>query len=151
MRFVLTLILLAFVTVPAEAQQKSQLAQQETLLAQQENMPAQLQAVISGQLAAFARGDGRKAYTYAAPVIQEIFPTSDRFMQMVVQGYSPLINPRSVTFQEPEFGDGRAVQAISLLGADGRAWVAVYFMQQTADGSWKIAGVQLLPAPEGAV
>ena len=39
-----------------------------------------IRQVITMQLEAFKRDDGVEAYSYAAPVIKEIFPTPDEFI-----------------------------------------------------------------------
>jgi len=52
--------------------------------------PADAKAVrvlIEAQLAAFASDDANKAYSYAAPGIQTMFGSADRFLAMVRESY----------------------------------------------------------------
>ncbi|MEQ8828325.1 MAG: DUF4864 domain-containing protein [Alphaproteobacteria bacterium] len=107
--------------------------------------------IIQNQLNAMAAGDRAKAYSYAAPFIQQKFRNPDIFMEMVTRGYAPLIAPQAVEFQRFEASGGRATQAVMLVARDGSAWMATYFMQQMEDGSWRIAGCQLEKLPGGAV
>lgn len=107
-----------------------------------------VQAVISAQLEAFQRDDGPGAYAFAAPVIRQRFPTPDIFMDMVRQGYQPVYRPQSVEFLESRVIDGSPFQAVRLIGPDGLAVIALYRMEQQADGSWRIAGVQLVRPSE---
>ncbi|MBI4183469.1 MAG: DUF4864 domain-containing protein [Proteobacteria bacterium] len=111
---------------------------------------AAIRQVISDQLAAFRRDDGRAAFAYAAPVIREIFRTPENFMRMVIDGYQPVYRPRRVEFGELVVVDGETVQQVHLVGPDGRAVIALYQMQRQPDGSWKIAGC-ILVAPPGAM
>ncbi len=59
--------------------------------------------IITNQLEAFKVDDGPRAYSYAAPMIKQIFPTPDVFMNMVRQGYAPVYRPQSYTFGRAEF------------------------------------------------
>ena len=45
---------------------------------------------------------------------------------------------------------GELVQPVRMTDADGRAWMALYPMEQQPDGTWRINGCQLgrLPARE---
>ena len=72
---------------------------------------ASFRQIISEQIAAFNADDGAKAWSYAAPSIQQIFPTSDIFMSMV-----------------------------TIMDANGKLWDALYTMQKQPDGTWKISG-----------
>ncbi len=36
------------------------------------------------------------------------------------------------------------MQEVTLIDANGQAWLALYTMEQQPDGSWKIAGVRLV-------
>ena len=61
---------------------------------------AEIRTIIQNQIAAFQRNDGETAYSYASPTIRGLFPTVDRFMAMVRDGYQPVYRPRSVVFGE---------------------------------------------------
>jgi Domain of unknown function (DUF4864) len=103
-----------------------------------------IREVITKQLEAFKRDDGIEAYSYAAPVIRDIFPTADVFIQMVRQGYPQVYRPRSYVFTTMEaLGDGYG-QIVMITDENGQIWNALYSMQRQPDGSWKISGCQIL-------
>ena len=106
---------------------------------------AAIRQVIESQFAAFRRDDGVDAFSYASPGIRTRFGTAETFMHMVRQGYPAVYRSRGAEFLGVRIKDGRPVQAVRLIGPDGRAVVALYEMEQQPDGSWKIAGVYLLP------
>lgn len=107
--------------------------------------------VITGQLNALAINDSAKAYSYAAPTIQQKFGDADTFMRMVRQGYGALISPSGIDFQRFEQRDGRAVQSVKILARDGTAWMARYMMERMDDGTWRIAGCQMHQLPAESV
>ncbi len=120
------------------------LAQAPALVAQERGESGAIRDVITRQLDAFLADDAARAYSFASPDIQSLFPGEERFMGMVRQGYPPVYRPRS-----REFGDLREtplglVQEVTLIDANGQAWLALYTMEQQADGSWKIDGVRLV-------
>ena len=100
--------------------------------------------VITKQLEAFKRDDGMEAYSYAAPMIQEIFPSQENFMQMVKQGYPQVYRPRNYAFTSLERKSDGFAQMVMITDENGRIWNALYFMQRQPDGSWKIAGCQIM-------
>ena len=60
------------------------------------------QSSIDGQLQAFKADDNAKAYSYAAPNVQRIFPSVDIFMGMVTSAYEPVHKPKSYAFGKVE-------------------------------------------------
>jgi hypothetical protein len=105
---------------------------------------ANVQAVIAGQLEAFKAGDGVKAYSYAAPFVTKVFPTVEIFMTMVQRGYEPIYRNTKYGFGSIVTDTlGRPAQHVTITAANE----AVYAMQQQPDGSWKIAGVQMVEIP----
>jgi hypothetical protein len=110
--------------------------------------PETLQSVIELQLQAFAKDDGAKAYGYAAPLIQQYFPTVDDFMSMVKKGYQPVYRNTAHRYGEA-FVDpsGHPSQKVFISGADGKSYEATYTFEQQADGSWKISGCYLAEVP----
>ncbi len=105
---------------------------------------AAIEAVIAGQIEAFRRDDGPAAFAFAAPGIQAMFGTPERFMGMVRNAYPPVYRPRQVEFAGIEPQDGDWVQAVELVGPDGDAQRALYTMQRGPDGAWRIAGCVLV-------
>ncbi len=103
-----------------------------------------IRAVISQQIAAFQRDDGNAAFGLAAPTIQQIFRDPESFMAMVRGGYQPVYRPRDVAFRDLLRFEAQLVQVVALVGPDGRRVLALYAMEQQSDGTWLIAGCQLV-------
>ncbi|TVR10492.1 MAG: DUF4864 domain-containing protein [Salinarimonadaceae bacterium] len=108
---------------------------------------AEIAAAISGQLDAFRADDASRAYGFAAPVIQRMFPDEGSFMAMVRQGYPPVYRARSHSFGElrPE-GSGFA-QEVFIRDGTGEEWIAVYSLERQEDGRWLISGCRLTRRP----
>ena len=53
---------------------------------------------VQAQLAAFAADDADLAFSYAAPVIRDMFQTPEKFMAMVQQTYPVVYRPAKVLF-----------------------------------------------------
>ena len=104
---------------------------------------ATIRTMIADQIEAFRNDDATLAYGYAAPGIKRLFPTPERFMEMVRDQYRPVYRPQSVTFGEiVETPDG-VLQRVFLTGPDGNGWIAAYLAERQADGSWRISGCTL--------
>jgi len=111
-----------------------------TLFARADDDVGAGQTVIRSQEQAFARDDAEAAYTFAAPSIQSVFRTPEIFMHMVRSGYGPVYRHRSFEFGEAKFVDGKIVQAVHVIDAEGAAWEALYYLEPQGDGSLKISG-----------
>lgn len=99
-------------------------------------------AIITQQLQAIARDDAGAAYAEAAPNVQRIFPSPEIFMNMVRGGYAAVYRNKQYHFGESGVdASGRPFQRVEIVGLDGQYYSAIYFMEQQADGSWKISGV----------
>lgn len=135
-RFLVSALLLVFLLAPAGAQSVSPQDQ------------SAFQAVIAAQLEAFKNDDGKTAFSYAAPFIQGIFQSPETFMAMVKKGYGPIYKNSKYSFgplvMDPA---GRPVQHVILTAPDGKRHEAIYVLQKQQDGSWKIAGVQMIEIP----
>ena len=108
-----------------------------------------IEAVITAQLQAFRDDDGPRAYGFAAPGIQRIFPTHQVFMAMVRDGYAPVYRSVEAEFRAIEaLSGGRWLQHVLIVGANGEVVVALYTMERQPDGTWKIAGCALAPSNE---
>ena len=104
---------------------------------------AKIRAVISDQIAAFRRDDAQAAFGFAAPNIQAMFGTPERFLGMVRDSYQAVYRPSDVAFGELVRIDDRLTQLVQVVGPDGAARTALYFMERQADGTWRIAGCVL--------
>lgn len=102
--------------------------------------------VISGQISAFKAKDHDGAFSYAAPTLRKMFRSTERFIGMVKGGYAPIYGAQRWTFGRYRERDGALFQEVMLVGPLGRDWVALYTLRKQADGTWKIAGVQMKPA-----
>ncbi|HMB12190.1 DUF4864 domain-containing protein [Saliniramus sp.] len=120
------------------------LIQSPAAIAQEAGENLAIRNVITRQLDAFLADDAQRAYSFAAPGIQRLFPGEERFMGMVRQGYPPVYRPRSRDFGALRQTPQGPVQEVILIDANGQAWLALYTMEQQPDGSWKIAGVRLV-------
>jgi hypothetical protein len=110
------------------------------------NDVATAQVVINSQVEAFGRDDAAKAYSYAAPAIQSLFPQPEIFLSMVQRSYAPVYRHKSFEFGEARVADGRIAQRVHILDANGEAWEALYTLEQQPDGSLKIIGCVLIKA-----
>jgi Domain of unknown function (DUF4864) len=107
---------------------------------------AAIRKVIEAQLDAFRHDDGARAFSFAAPEIQQLFGSPEAFMAMVRTGYAPVYRPRQVFFQPLLVQGGQWVQPLLITAQDGRVLIALYEMERQPDGVWRIGGVRLLPA-----
>jgi len=105
-----------------------------------------VRAVVEAQLAAFAADDAKRAFSYAAPSIREMFGTPERFVAMVRAGYPVVYRPSNVNFLLPVWVDGQLVQGVHLTDGDGALWLALYRLERQADKSWRISGCEVQPA-----
>jgi hypothetical protein len=107
---------------------------------------ATAQAIINSQVEAFGRDDAAKAYSYAAPAIQSLFPQPEIFLSMVQRSYAPVYRHKRFEFGEAHVADGKVAQRVHILDAGGEAWEALYTLEQQPDASLKIIGCVLLKA-----
>jgi len=107
---------------------------------------ATAQSIIRSQEEAFGRDDAAAAYQFAAPAIKSWYRTPDIFMSMVRNGYAPVYRHRSFEFGEAEVADGKIVQLVHIIDADGVAWEALYTLEAQADGNLKISSCVLAKA-----
>ena len=136
LRSALAVVLLAFMSVAAFAQSVS------------ETEKTEFQRIIAAQISAFRADDGPTAYSFAAPVVRNIFPTPEIFMSMVKRGYSPVYRPQSFNFTEALIDPmGRPAQKMLVVGPDGKIYEALYSMEKQPDGTWRISGCTLLEIP----
>ena len=148
----LTLSRTSFQTVAGTVKFACQFAALVTLLAFQAiSLPAHagnisaadgksIRTVVEGQLAAFAKDDADKAFSFAAPNVREALGSAANFMSMVRSDYPVVYRPASVVFLKAEGNDGDAIQRVQMVDASGNVWLAVYSMQKQKDKSWRITG-----------
>lgn len=108
-------------------------------------------AVIEDQMQAFQADDGIRAFSHASPSIQAMFGRPDVFMEMVRRGYQQVYRPQTVEFRDLVAEQDSLVQRVFVVGPNGKAAVARYYMQRQPDGSWKINGVVMEQVAEQSV
>ncbi len=104
------------------------------------------QSIIQSQEEAFGRDDAAAAYAFAAPVIQSWYRSPDAFMFMVRNGYAPVYRHRSFEFGEATMVDGKIMQQVHIIDAEGVAWEALYTLERQPDGSLEISACVLTKA-----
>lgn len=127
-RFLMMIGLLAGLSGPAAAQN------------------AAIESVIDNQIDAFLADDFARAFTFASPVIRDLFRTPENFGVMVRKGYPMVWRPADVRYLELREIGGSLWQTVQVTDADGNVHLLDYQMIPGEDG-WKINAVQLLQAP----
>ncbi len=103
-----------------------------------------IRAVVEGQLAALAKDDAVKAFSFAAPNVRQSVGTAPRFLALVRSSYPALYRPVSVAFLKPEAHHGQALQRVQVTDASGNAWLAAYSVQRQKDNTWRITGCSVV-------
>ena len=103
-----------------------------------------IRAVVEGQLAAFAKDDANKAFSFAAPNVREALGSAANFMSMVRSDYPVVYRPASVAFLKAEGNQGGVTQPVQMVDTNGSAWLAVYSLQKQKDKSWLITGCSVV-------
>jgi len=101
------------------------------------------QSIIRAQEQAFGRDDAVAAYAFAAPSIKSWYRTPEAFMYMVRNGYAPVYRHQRFEFGAATVVDGKVLQQVHIIDADGVAWEAVYTLEPQGDGSLKISACTL--------
>ncbi|MEO6017174.1 MAG: DUF4864 domain-containing protein [Polaromonas sp.] len=99
-----------------------------------------VRAVVEGQLAAFAKDDANKAFSFAAPNVREAVGNARGFLAMVRRDYPVVYRPASVAFLKAEGKDDQVIQRVQLTDASGDAWLAIYSLERQKNRSWRITG-----------
>lgn len=108
-----------------------------------------IQAVISAQISAFQSDDFDTAFTFASPNIRRMFGSSERFGDMVRQGYPMVYRPGSLRFLDVTQRGNALIQRVLVTDAEGRIHVLEYEMLGI-EGAFVINGVRLVPGQVGA-
>jgi len=109
---------------------------------------AVIEGVIADQITAFQADDMEAAFAFASPTLRRMFQTSERFGQMVRQGYPMVHRPQSLRFLQRRVQGGFVLQRVMIGDAEGRLHMLEYQMLPT-DSGFLINGVRLL-SPTGA-
>lgn len=103
-----------------------------------------VRSVVEAQLAALAKDDATKAFSYAAPNVRKAFGTASRFLSMVQNDYPVVYRPSSVAFLRPEGNGDEVVQRVQMQDAEGNAWLAIYSLQRQKGNLWRITGCTVI-------
>ena len=96
--------------------------------------------VVKLQLEAFQQDDFEKAYSFASPIIKQIFKNADEFKRMIKSGYQAVYRPKSINFGPVELIDGVPILIVYLVDPEGIFVTATYTMQKQDSGEWLING-----------
>ena len=99
-----------------------------------------VRSVIEAQLAAFAKDDATKAFSFAAPNIRSSLKSADKFMAMVRASYPVVYRPASTLFLPAQVDGMQALQKVQMSDAKGEAWIAVYTLEKQKNKAWRITG-----------
>ena len=99
-----------------------------------------VQTVVQSQLAAFAKDNADKAFSYATPELRKTIGSASAFMAMVKGSYPVVYRPASVAFLKAEGSGDEVIQKVQMLDANGTSYLAVYSLQRQKDKTWRISG-----------
>jgi hypothetical protein len=107
--------------------------------------PSPWQDVITGQIEAFRKGDGKTALGYAGAAFQKTFADPDTFMiSIAASGYGPIFTSVSHSFGRFTQPDANSVvQVVELIGPRQESYEAIYALGKEA-GGWRVEGVELM-------
>ena len=104
-----------------------------------------VQRVIGGQIYALKSGNHQTAYSYAAPNVQQAFPSVKNFISMVQKGYRPLYQHTSYIFGKNTTSNGEVYQEVIASDETRQLWQFIYTLKQQKDYSWKVTNVVMYP------
>ena len=99
-----------------------------------------VRTVVEAQLAAFAKDDADKAFSFAAPNVRKAVGTAQEFMAMVRRDYPVVYRPASVAFLKSEGKDDQVIQRVQMADASGASWLAIYSLERQRNKAWRITG-----------
>lgn len=105
-----------------------------------------VQDTISNQIEAFKVDDFATAFSFASPMIKNMFGSPENFGMMVRRGYPMVWRPADVQFIGQEKRGPLVYQTVRIQDAQGAYHTLEYEMIPTENG-WQINGVQFVEAP----
>lgn len=100
--------------------------------------------VVQTQLEALSNDDAASAFEQATPEKRMLIGSPDNFLRLIKEEYNPIYRYQRVIYSQPEVVNGDAIQIVRVTDGYSRVWLAIFWMQQGEDSSWKIDGCQLL-------
>lgn len=104
-----------------------------------------VQWVINSQISAFKSDDHKSAYSYADASVRQVFPSEEKFIDMVRRDYMPLYRPVSYTFGRSSLEGGEVFQELLITDGERKLWQVIYTLRRQEDESWKVTNVLMLP------
>jgi len=101
-----------------------------------------MEQVIASQLDAFRADDFVTAFSFASPMIQNLFGSPANFGVMVKRGYPMVWRPSDVRYLGAQMRGGALWQDVMIRDLEGRVHIVEYEMIEGENG-WKINGVRL--------
>ena len=113
--------------------------------AQQVPDPSAWQAVVTGQIEAFRKGDAAAALGFAASGFRKMFSNPAVFMVSIAQsGYAPIMTSVSHSFGSfTQLDPDSVMQVVTIVGPRQEIYQAIYSLGREADG-WRVQGVTLM-------
>ncbi|MDQ9171671.1 DUF4864 domain-containing protein [Oxalobacteraceae bacterium R-40] len=99
--------------------------------------------VVRSQLNAFAEDDAETAFKLSTASTRQLIGTPDGLLSVIKHKFTPIYRHRKAMFSEPEIINRSALQIVHLTDADNLVWIAIYQVEQEADGIWRVDGCQL--------
>lgn len=96
--------------------------------------------VVATQLQAFAEDDADRAFETNTPGVQQAIGSAGHFLALVRGNYPMVYRPASIAFMKPERHGESVLQLAAIVDNQGKPWLALFSLEQQADGSWRISG-----------
>src|SRR5579875_864539 len=110
-----------------------------------EAAPAEAKAVVAAQLKAFEHDDAARAWTLAAPEVQQKFTSAANFIGEVKARYAPIARHRSVDFGPAARKGDQVGMVVTIVDHENEVWSALFLLTKQTDG-WRTTGCLLAKA-----
>ena len=100
--------------------------------------------IIEHQLRAFRKSDPAAAYRFASEDARQKYGNAKSFFVMMRSACTSLPGHVSYSFLDRAEFDGKALQKIEFLNADGSASTGFYRLVKNMDGKWAVDGCLML-------
>ena len=110
-----------------------------------------IRAVVEAQRDALVAGNAPRAFGYASRGLRAQFGDPETFMDMVRESYAALIEARDAALLDGAVIEGHVIQPMRLVLPDNTVMIALYTMEKSQGGAWRIAGCILAPSTLKAV
>ena len=99
--------------------------------------------VVQSQLNAFAQDDAETAFKLSTASTRQLIGTPNELLSVIKHKFAPIYRHSKAIFAKPEIINRSALQIVHLTDADNLVWIAIYQVEQEADGIWRVDGCQL--------